>query len=132
VARATELERRAAEARSFSVRALAVPASTRMRQGPAAARGRANDETALGPDHLSVATNLHNLAEEYHVQGRYADAKPLYRRALAVLEESPEPARPNVATDFQSYAALLRELGRKAEAVAVAVEARAEAIEAGR
>lgn len=100
VARATEMERRAAKARSFSVRALAVPASTRMRRGPAAAREDGQTtrtrwarttlawrstsklwgtwlaifEKAMGPDHPSVATNLHNLAEQYHLQGRYTGA----------------------------------------------------------
>ena len=43
-------------------------------------------ETALGPDHPSVAVSLSNQAELYRAQGRYTHAEPLYRRALAIYE----------------------------------------------
>ena len=40
-----------------------------------------------GPAHPNVATSLNNLALLYQAQGRYAEAEPLYRRALAIYEE---------------------------------------------
>jgi tetratricopeptide (TPR) repeat protein len=33
-----------------------------------------------------VAESLNNLAELYRAQGRYTEAEPLYRRALAIQE----------------------------------------------
>jgi hypothetical protein len=37
-------------------------------------------EQSLGPDHPDVCTILNILAELYRSQGRYADAKALYKR----------------------------------------------------
>jgi tetratricopeptide (TPR) repeat protein len=42
----------------------------------------------FGPDDLSIAAPLSNLAELYYSQGRYADAEPLYQRALAINEKT--------------------------------------------
>ncbi len=43
-------------------------------------------EKTLGPDHPDVAQSLNNLAFLYEDQGRYAEAEPLYKRALAIDE----------------------------------------------
>ena len=43
-------------------------------------------ETALGAEHPDTATGLDNLAGLYRAQGRYGEAEPLYRRALAIRE----------------------------------------------
>jgi hypothetical protein len=40
----------------------------------------------LGADHPSVATNLNNLAGLLKDQGKYAEAEPLFRRALEIYE----------------------------------------------
>ena len=56
-------------------------------------------EKVLGPP--QVAAILNDLANLYRAQRRYAEAEPLSKRALAVLE---------------NYAALLRETGRDVEA----------------
>ena len=37
----------------------------------------------VGPEHPGVALSLNNLAALYDVQGRYAEAEPLYKRSLA-------------------------------------------------
>ena len=37
-----------------------------------------------GPEHPHVAASLNWLAEVYRAQGLYAQAEPLYRRALAI------------------------------------------------
>ncbi len=69
---------------------------------------------------------LNNLAELYRAQGRYAEAEPLFKRALAIVEKSLGPEHPHVAKALQNYAALLRETGRGAEATRM--EARAKAV----
>jgi tetratricopeptide (TPR) repeat protein len=42
---------------------------------------------ALGLDHPDVARALNNLAEIYQKQGRSAEAKPPFRRALAIFKK---------------------------------------------
>jgi Tfp pilus assembly protein PilF len=49
-------------------------------------RALAIREQALGPDHPSVSESLNNLGHVYYIQGKYAKAKPLYQRALAISE----------------------------------------------
>ncbi len=85
-------------------------------------------EKALGPDHPSVATNLNNLAVLYRAHGKYAEAEPLYKRALAIVEKGLGPEHPSVATSLEIYAALLRKTGRGTEATKL--KARAKAIRA--
>ncbi len=75
-----------------------------------------------------MATSLNNLAELYRAQGRYAEAEPLLKRALATFEKALGPEHPHVATSLANYAALLRETGRATEAAKL--EARAKAIRA--
>ncbi len=38
----------------------------------------------FGPQDPRLATSLNNLAELYRAQGRYAEAEPLHKRALAI------------------------------------------------
>ena len=61
-----------------------------------------------------------------NAQGRYAEAEPLYKRALAIKEKALRPERPNVAMGIKNYADLLRKTGRTAETNKT--EARAKAI----
>jgi hypothetical protein len=57
----------------------------------------------------------------------YDKAEPLYRRTLAILEKKKEPAQaPILARSMKTFAAMLRRMKRKPEAVAL--EARANAI----
>ncbi len=73
-----------------------------------------------------MAESLNNLAELYRAQGRYAEAEPLYKRALAIFEKALGPGHPLVAQSLENYALLLRETGRTTEATKM--EARAKAI----
>ncbi len=75
-----------------------------------------------------MAQSLNNLALLYDAQGKYADAEPLYKRALAIVEKALGPEHPHVATSLENYAALLRKTGRGHEAAKM--EARAKAIRA--
>ena len=45
-------------------------------------------ERLNGPDHPTVAVTVNNLALLHVAQGRYADAEPLYKRALASTPET--------------------------------------------
>ncbi len=85
-------------------------------------------EKALGPEHPQVAAGLNNLALLYKTQGKYTEAEPLYRRALAIVEKALGPEHPNAAQVLGNYAELLRKTNRDAEAAKL--EARAKAIRA--
>ncbi len=75
-----------------------------------------------------VAQSLNNLAALYDTQGRYGEAEPLHKRALAIREKALGPEHPDVATSLENYAALLRKTGRDTEAAKL--KARAKAIRA--
>ena len=75
-----------------------------------------------------MATDLNNLAALYQAQGNYAEAEPLYQRALAIDEKALGPEHPDVATSLENYASLLRETGRAGDAAEM--ETRAQAIRA--
>jgi tetratricopeptide (TPR) repeat protein len=73
-----------------------------------------------------VATDLSNLAVLYSTQGQYAEAEPLYQRALAIKEKALGPDHPDVATALNNVAALYKKTGREKEAAVM--EKRAAAI----
>jgi tetratricopeptide (TPR) repeat protein len=75
-----------------------------------------NQERVLGPEHPDLAWSLNGLAGLYRAQGRYAEAEPLYERALAIDERSFGPDQPNVATSLNDLAELLRTTNRLEEA----------------
>ncbi len=75
-----------------------------------------------------MAQSLNNLAALYDSQGKYAEAEPLYRRALAIREKALGPEHPSVATALENYAGLLRKTNREVEAARL--EASAQAIRA--
>jgi tetratricopeptide (TPR) repeat protein len=85
-------------------------------------------EQEMGPNHLSVAKSLNNLAELYRTQGQYAQAEPLYKRSLAIREKALGPNHPEVAQSLENMAVLYRKSG--AEKEAEAIEKRAAAIRA--
>jgi tetratricopeptide (TPR) repeat protein len=73
-------------------------------------------ETTLGGDHPAVATSLNNLAVLYHDQLRYADAEPLYQRALAIREKTLGRDHPDVATSLNNLAVLYHDQLRYTDA----------------
>ena len=52
----------------------------------------------------------------YESQGRYAEAEPLYQRALDIAEKALGPDHPDVGTSLNNLAELYRDQGRYAEA----------------
>ncbi len=69
------------------------------------------DVRVLRPQRL-----LNNLAQLYHVQGQYAEAVPLYQRALAIREKALGPEHPDVAQSLNNLAGLYDEQGHYAHA----------------
>jgi tetratricopeptide repeat protein len=69
-------------------------------------------EETLGPEHIKVARNVSNLANLCHAQGWYAEAEPLYTRALGIPEKALQDGRSR------------RQTNRRAEAEALEVRAK--------
>ena len=63
------------------------------------------------------------MATLYRLQGKYAEAEPLYKRSLAILEKALGPDHPHIAKSLENYAALLRKTGRGNEALAMETRA---------
>ena len=74
------------------------------------ARRRSGRTTPTSP------SALNNLAVLYQGTGRYAEAEPLFERALAIREKALGPDHPDVATRLNNLAVLYRDTGRHAEA----------------
>jgi tetratricopeptide (TPR) repeat protein len=86
-------------------------------------------EKALGPDHKEVTTVRNNLTElhkaqakelnklavGYHNQGKYAEAEPLYKRALAMMEKALGPDHKEVTKIRNNLAALHRAQSKHTE-----------------
>ncbi len=70
----------------------------------------------FGPEDPRLAQSLNNLAGLYNSQGKYAEAEPLYRRALAIAEATLGPEHPNVAPGINNLGALYLAQGKYAEA----------------
>jgi tetratricopeptide (TPR) repeat protein len=79
----------------------------------ALAVGRRADEVGIAEP---TARLFNQLAMLFDAKARYAEAEPLYRRALKIDEASHGPDHPNVATDLGNLAQLLRATNRLAEA----------------
>ena len=63
-----------------------------------------------------MAKPLQGWGRLYIARGDHAGAEPLLKRALAVRRQVLGSAHPDTAESLQDYAALLRTMGREAEA----------------
>ena len=70
----------------------------------------------FGPQDPRLATSLNDLGEVYLLQGRYAEAEPLLKRALAIRENALGPEHPKVATSLNNLAEAYRYRERYAAA----------------
>jgi len=76
-------------------------------------------QLAIAENHLPpefIATSLNNLAELYRSQGKYAEADPLYKRAIVISVKSLGWKHPYAKGGVGNLAALYRETDREAEA----------------
>ena len=71
----------------------------------------------LGPDHALVASTLGNLGRLRRRQGRYAEARPLLERALAITVAAEGPAHDSVAVRLVGIGKLLEAEGEPAQAL---------------
>jgi tetratricopeptide (TPR) repeat protein len=65
---------------------------------------------------VNLAITTYRLARLQAEQERYAEAQPLFRKALETYEAVGLGEHPSVAACLQQYAAILRKTGRGAEA----------------
>ncbi|NEX12732.1 MAG: hypothetical protein C1942_08635 [Prosthecochloris sp.] len=65
---------------------------------------------------VSMASLLNNMGSYYHGRASYAQAEPLYRRALGIDEKVLGLEHPGVATDLNNLAGLLKAQGKYGEA----------------
>ncbi|MBI3933097.1 MAG: tetratricopeptide repeat protein [Acidobacteria bacterium] len=88
-------------------------------------RAWAIDEKELKISSVSshLTGGLAGLAELYRTQGKYAEAEPLYERLLAVTVKGQGPEGPSVPSVLETYAVLLRQMGRDDEAKQMEVRA---------
>ncbi len=70
----------------------------------------------FGDQDPRLATSLNNLAVLYFGQSKYAQAEPLYQRALAIREKTLDPAHPDVAQSLNNLALLCDAQGHYAQA----------------
>jgi Flp pilus assembly protein TadD len=70
----------------------------------------------LVSEHPYTATSLNNLAYFYDSRGRYEDAEPLYRRAVAIAQKALRPQHPDTITIVQNLIDCYRSQGKRKEA----------------
>ena len=71
-----------------------------------------------------MGTSLNNLAGLYVVQGKDAEAEPLYKRALAISEKALGKDHPDVATVLENMSELYEKIGKEDEAKYLAERAK--------
>src|SRR5690349_23892956 len=74
-----------------------------------------SDEKALGKDHPTVAIRYNNLALSLKDQGKYAEAEPLFRRAIEISENRSEEHTSELQSRRDLVCRLLLEKKKKKE-----------------
>ncbi len=72
-----------------------------------------------------MAVSFNNLALLYNDQGLYAEAEPLFERALAIVERVLGSEHPNLADVLDSYAELKHATGHPQDAAIMTARANA-------
>src|SRR5262249_13599028 len=70
----------------------------------------------FGADDPRLLRSLNDLGQLYGARGGYAQAAPLFKRALAIAEKALGPEHPDVAVILNNLAELYRAQGKYAEA----------------
>ena len=60
----------------------------------------------FGPEDPRMPTSLNNLATVYQAQGKYAEAEPLLKRALAIDQKALDPEHPDTVISLSNLAVL--------------------------
>ena len=80
---------------------------------------RAGREAALGPSHVETLGSFNDLGALYYMQGKLAEAEPLWVRALAGKEAALGPSHPDTLATVYSLGGLYQAQGKLAEAEAM-------------
>jgi len=72
-------------------------------------------EKLFGSEHPNLLRNLNDLASLYSVQRKYGQAGEIYRRILAIHEQTTGPESPNTIKVRKKYADLMRKIKRETE-----------------
>src|SRR5262249_23926415 len=88
-------------------------------------RCRSIIENAFGPEHISLDSCLATLARIRAGRGSLGEAEELYRRCLAILDDAVLPGQRERVARMEEYAALLRKMGRDADAAEWEAKAKA-------
>ena len=78
----------------------------------------ANENACLGTGASRYALSVNNLGVLYQAQGRYSEAEPLYKRALAASERVLGPEHPDTLRSVNNLGVLYQAQGRYSEAEA--------------
>ena len=81
-------------------------------------RALALAEEMLGPNDAEMVNFVTNLGAIYLRQGRHADAKPLYERALTIASQNGGALNANYATALNNMADLYEQTGQLTGAIA--------------
>ncbi|MGH9551857.1 MAG: tetratricopeptide repeat protein, partial [Terriglobales bacterium] len=73
-------------------------------------------EKTLGPEHPDIGVLAHNLAMLHHMQCRFMEAEPLYKKAMTVRTKALGSKHPEVMRLLEGYADLLEKMHRGEEA----------------
>jgi tetratricopeptide (TPR) repeat protein len=76
-------------------------------------------EKSLPADHPDLAIRYNNLARLYEAQGHFAEAEPLYKKALEILERKLSLHHPSIIMITKNLAGLLRTQGHPDQADAL-------------
>ena len=76
-------------------------------------------EKALGPEHPSVASVLHNLGSAEWGEGNRTEAAKLYKRSIAIRRKTLPANHPFHLQTLAQYRDLLEEMGKKKDAKAI-------------
>lgn len=80
---------------------------------------------AAGANDPRIPQSLNNLANCYRQQGKFADAEPVYQRAIDIKSRLSGPVSPDLVPILENYAKMLRAANRPAEADKMEAKARA-------
>ena len=79
-------------------------------------KGAVKEAEGFGLEAPRLTTSLNDLGALYRAQGKYAEAEPLLKRSLAILEKALRREHPDVAQSLNNLALLYDAQGRYAKA----------------
>ncbi len=82
----------------------------------------------MGADDPATASSLNNLALLYESMGRYADAEPLYLRALEIFTQTLPENHPHLQTIWGNFRRLIQQAVQQGQAATLSPHPTTQAI----